>query len=100
MNNATNFAAGQTGPSAAMAFDYSQIITRRHPRPEPWLQIFNNLLAFVAGCLIALAFGLADDTLDTFSATPKTHVFHRQTVQAAPGHAAQPRSSAVAPDHD
>jgi len=60
MNTPTNFSADHNGPSAAV-FDHLLASRCGHrQRPDIWIRIVVKLLAFAAGCLIALAFSIYD----------------------------------------
>lgn len=75
MNHSKNFSSNQSDPAVAMAFDFLAQHNRRQ-RPDLWFRVTVKVLAFAAGCLISLAFGLYDSQSSTL---PATHVFHAQS---------------------
>ena len=78
MGNTLRISADPTNPSSAMNFDPPHIgERRRRPPPNLWFKIAVKLLAFAAGCLISLAFGLYDNDLP---AAPKAHAWHGQAA--------------------
>ena len=77
MNTQTNFSCGQTGLSAQSFYSF-RVTQPRRMRRELWFRIAVKVTAFTAGCLIALAFGLYDNSA---SAAPSAQISHPQAVQ-------------------